>query len=142
MALWDLAIDDYLAYEGTAAVEDLVAEAPDLALGHALLAWLATMGEVDEVDAEAELATAERLVGGTSERERAFVATVRAGQDAPFSALDTIWGSYLQQYPADLLARFAVAVSVIFFGFRADMEGVLPRLLAEALTSTGATHSS
>ena len=89
------------------------------------------------VDAEAELATAERLVGGTSERERAFVATVRAGQDAPFSALDTIWGSYLQQYPADLLARFAVAVSVIFFGFRADMEDVLPRLLAEALDVNG-----
>ena len=137
VALWDLAIDDYLAYEGPAAVEDLVAKAPDLALGHALLAWLATMGEVDEVDAEAELATAERLVGGTSERERAFVATVRAGQDAPFSALDTIWGSYLQQYPADLLARFAVAVSVIFFGFRADMEDVLPRLLAEALDVNG-----
>src|SRR5215207_722441 len=104
VALWDRAVEDYLGYEGTLAVADLVAQAPGLAIGHALLAWLASMGEVEGVDADAELATAESLLGGTSERERAFVATVRAGKDTPFYALDTTWDGYLRQYPADLLA--------------------------------------
>ena len=137
VALWDRAVDDYLGYEGTSALEDLVVAAPGLALGHALLAWLATMGDVDEVDAEAELSTAERLVDGASERERAFVATVRAGMDSPFSAMEATWDGYLRQYPADLVVRFAVAVAVIFFGFRTDLEEVTGRLFTEALDVNG-----
>jgi hypothetical protein len=136
VALWDRAVDDYLGYEGTDAVTDLVAQAPGLAIGHAFLAWLAAMGEVEDVDAEAELATAERLVEGASERERAFVATVRAGEETPFYALDTVWDGYLRDHPADLLARFAVAVAVIF-SFRADMEEVMARLLDEAVAANG-----
>ena len=137
VALWDRAVDDYLGYEGPEAVEDLVVRAPGLAIGHAFLGWLAAMGEVEGVDAEAELTTAEALVeGAASERERAFVATVRAGAETPFYALDTVWDGYLRQYPADLLARFAVAVATIF-GFRPDMEEVLARLLAEAVEANG-----
>ncbi|HET9944693.1 MAG TPA: hypothetical protein VFR56_03505, partial [Actinomycetes bacterium] len=136
VALWDRAVDDYLGYEGPDAVEDLVAQAPGLAIGHALLAWLAAMGDVEDVDAQTELAAAERLVAGASERERAFVATVRAGETTPFYALDRVWDGYLREYPADLLARFAVAVAAIF-SFRPDMEDVLDRLLAEALEANG-----
>ena len=136
VALWDRAVDDYLGYEGPDGVTDLVAGAPDLAIGHALLAWLAAMGDVEDVDAEAEIATAERLVEGASERERAFVATVRAGQGTPFYALDRVWADYLREYPTDLLARFAVAVAVIF-AFRPDLEEVMARLLAEAVEANG-----
>jgi hypothetical protein len=136
VALWDRAVDDYLGYEGSDAVEALVVQAPGLAIGHALLAWLAALGEVEGVDAAAELTTAEALVGGASERERAFVSTVRAGQDTPFYALDTVWDGYLRDHPADLLARFAVAVAAIF-GFRPDMEVVIAHLLDDALVANG-----
>jgi len=136
VVLWDRAVDDYLGYEGSDAVQDLVVQAPGLAIGHGFLAWLADLGEVEGVDAEAELASAERLVAGGSERERAFVAAVRAGRETPFYALDAVWEGYLRDYPADLLARFAIAVAAIF-GFRPDMEEVLAQLLAEAVQVNG-----
>jgi hypothetical protein len=135
VALWDAATDEYLAYEGADRATVLVEQAPDLAVGHALLAWLALDGDV-EADAAAELAAAERLVVGASERERAFVAAVRATESRPFWELDQVWGPYLAAYPRDLLARFAVTVAVLF-GFRSDAHEVGQRLTEEARDLNG-----
>ena len=84
---------------------------------------------------EAELALADQLVAGASERERAFVAGVRATVADPFARPEP-WGAYLTSYPSDLLARLDHAFAVRF-GFRADHVDVVRGVWEEARQVNG-----
>jgi hypothetical protein len=135
-ALWDGVVDDLLNYGSgvEAGLRPLIEADPGFALGHALLGWEAVTGSAD-ADPEAELALAEQLVAGASERERAFVAGVRATVADPFARPEP-WGAYLTSYPSDLLARLDHAFAVRF-GFRADHVDVVSGLWEEARQVNG-----
>jgi hypothetical protein len=136
VALWDGVVDGLLNAGGLAeeALLSVLEVDPGFALGHALLGWEAAAGSA-EADVEAELALAEQLVAGASERERAFVAGVRATVAAPF-ARPGPWAAYLTSYPSDLLARFDHAYTVRF-GFRADHVDVVRGVWEEARQVNG-----
>lgn len=136
VALWDAALDDYLAFDGPDGTVALVEQVPDLAVGHALLALAAMDGEAD-ADADVEIAEAERLVADASERERAFVAVVKESSGRPMWALDRVWGPYLAAHPTDLLARFTVLIAVRF-AFRDDDDTEGARLVQEGRRVNGA----
>jgi hypothetical protein len=135
-ALWDGVVDDLLNFSGGAEEAlRLVLEAdPGFALGHAVLGWEADSGNAD-ADVEAELALAEQLAAGATERERAFVAGVRATVADPFARPEP-WGAYLTSYPSDLLARFDHAYTVRF-GFRADHVEVIRGVWEDARQVSG-----
>ncbi len=136
-ALWDGVVDGLLNAGGLAEeglLRSVLEADPDFALGHALLGWEAAAGSAD-ADVEAELGLADQLVAGASERERAFVAGVRATVADPFARPEP-WGAYLTSYPSDLLARFDHAYA-IRFGFRADHVDVVRGLWEEALQVNG-----
>ena len=135
-ALWDVVVDDLLNFGSGVeeAVRSLLEADPGFALGHALLGWEAATGSAD-ADTEAELALADRLVAGASERERAFVAGVRATVADPFARPEP-WAAYLTSYPSDLLARLDHAFAVRF-GFRADHVDVVNGVWEEARQVNG-----
>ncbi|HTE73100.1 MAG TPA: hypothetical protein VK640_07870 [Actinomycetes bacterium] len=136
VALWDAAVDDYLAFDGPDRVVALVEQAPDLAVGHALLALAAMDGEA-EADADVEIAQAERLAADASEREHAFVAAMKESLGQPMWALDRVWGPYLADHPTDLLARFTLMFAVLF-AFREDGGAEAQRLVREGRRLNGA----
>jgi len=137
VALWDAVVDGLLNAGGLAEeglLRSMLEADPGFALGHALLGWEAAAGSAD-ADAEAELLQAEQLVAGASERERAFVAGVRATVAEPFARPEP-WAAYLASYPSDLLARFDHAYS-IRFGYRADHVDVVRGVWEEARQVNG-----
>ncbi|MDQ1614816.1 MAG: hypothetical protein QOJ60_755 [Actinomycetota bacterium] len=131
---WDAAVEEILGYRGDAGLMELVEQVPDLAIGHALLAALVDLGS--EVDADAELAEAERRVAGGSERERAFVATTRAAHDSDRWTGPYPWETYLAEYPSDLVARFMVLLQSNF-SFRTDVRAAAQRIGEEGLAANG-----
>lgn len=122
---YDRAVDAHLhAWPGVAeSLDAAIADAPDLALAHALRALVHLgYGQAQAAKAKAEIGSALSSLNGTTDRERSHVELIAMmvegrGRDALQRVVD-----HAQQYPTDLLAASTAlgAYGLFAFSGRAD----------------------
>ena len=107
-ALFDRAVADYLEYRKSAmaALKGALAADPDFCLAHCFSGYLFMLFGSHAADAKVdeELAKAEHLAAGATERERSHVAALAAWRHGDCEAANRLWDDILIAYPHDLLA--------------------------------------
>ncbi|RJF88165.1 tetratricopeptide repeat protein [Oleomonas cavernae] len=135
----DRAIDKLRLYQADPLfeVDAVLADHPDLAMGHAFRAGLlaTTADKAFEPELAKSVAAAEALMPGANERERGHIQAVGAWLSGDVEAATEHWGRTAMAYPRDLTAVQLAQVTDFFLGYSTMLRDRVARVLPHWDTS-------